>query len=317
MVFGHVERAIASNLSITYPALLFIDKVLYCFHMPVMFFLSGWLFWDLECRSKKKYAYDLVKCVISLYVPYLFAIYGYWAIKYFIYSGNETVKLNDLLTLWFTPKWNLWFLCALCLIRVSVLTMRWITNKCEVIFLCFLAYYLVTIVMNFDGQWANYLTYGVFYAYGMCLRNKYIKRNNLLLLTLGLLTIATIFFVLEYYTFCTLFAGMGVSGLFYLSRDKLKKIYNVFGVFGKYSLEIYICHFMGVSVSVKVLQHIGITNVYAICIFSTLFCVLYPLIVVFMYIYIKPLKWVRYIFHPYELIRNRAPQAQMKMVNEK
>ena len=67
------------------------------FHMPLLFIVSGMVRKDKENLTVKSFFSYLLKYVISLYVPYLLFGYIFWAVKFYIYAGNEPVTVTDAL----------------------------------------------------------------------------------------------------------------------------------------------------------------------------------------------------------------------------
>ena len=314
MVAGHVERAILSLLNTRIVQLLIFDRILYSFHMAVMFFLSGYLVNDLNIvkYDKEMYMSRIIKCMFKLYIPYLIWIYLYWFIKYFIYAGNEMVSISDLKVLWYTPRWNLWFLYALFVIQLLVLTIRCFTNNCYIIFSLFLGYYFLYIIyekiqVSNKIELIGWLSYGVFYSYGMLIRGRNIKQFSkyVCISSILLILLAILLNYDDLYIECMLCAGLGISTLMYKLRAYIERFFSIFGIIGQYSLEIYICHFIVVRFFTKIIIDIGVSNIYIIWISGTFLCLLFPLMIVFMYTYINPLRWIQYMFHSYSLLINR------------
>lgn len=161
--------------------------------------------------------------------------------------------------------------------------------------------------------------YGVFYAAGMMARDtsfigislpKYFRQQNAMLpnrvasfISIILLVCAILSGWNRAWTICMLFSGLAVSLLLYAARDYVERYFACLNIFGRYSLEIYICHFIGVSAIIKVLRLVHVSNIYMQWILGTMLCVTFPLLAVALYKYVKPLRWIKYLFHPYELVR--------------
>ncbi|PST49510.1 hypothetical protein COO72_01520 [Bifidobacterium callitrichos] len=311
MVAGHVERAVVSVGAGTGVLTVF-DMVLYSFHMPVMFFLSGFLVRDPGKRySTAECGERVLKSVVKLYVPYLFAVYAYWGVKMLFHAGNEPVSWHDVLTLWIMPRWNLWFLCALTLIEVIVAVFRRFSDRYALLLTMFLCYALWFVIagtgLDSDKPY-SWCAYGVFYVLGMIVRRYECdwKSRVVVLAALVLLGVAMVLLVLSVNPVGrVLCAGAAVSLLCFAGRSVLERRMRVLGLLGRYTLEIYLCHFIGVSVLVEACLASGMDDAYVIWMVCTLLCTLLPLLVVAAYIRVRPLAFLRYVFHPYSLLRSR------------
>lgn len=99
-----------------------IRQILYAFHMPLIFAVSGAVSDEeriKQIKGKKECVRYLGKCTVNLYVTYLFFGYLFWAVKYFLYQGNEPVTAQDALRLPFDySAWIPgWYLLALLVIK--------------------------------------------------------------------------------------------------------------------------------------------------------------------------------------------------------
>ncbi len=160
----------------------YLRQIVYSFHMPLMFMISGYVVKnytvDKENASSNvylSYISDFIKkTLLSLYVPYLIWGYLFWAVKYFIYAGNESVTLTDGLNLfWNCSAWVPgWYLLALLFIRIMDMLMQ-LANlelKYQGIF-----WLLLYILGGFADIYliSNICGFGVFFFVGRCLRNKH------------------------------------------------------------------------------------------------------------------------------------------------
>lgn len=103
---------------------IFIQKIIWSFHMPLFFSLSGVLFHIEKYNDYRTFSLKLFK---SLIVPYLFfsalALVGYWIIDrdYFhlLISGNFLIYGWDGLALWFVITLLICQLCVWTLFRIK------------------------------------------------------------------------------------------------------------------------------------------------------------------------------------------------------
>ena len=113
VVYGHVARGI-NNAGIKIPEKLYVlaDSIIYSFHMPLFFFLSGLFFYN---SFSKRGGINLVSSKINTIVyPYII-----WSILQGIMEAslskytNGNVSYSDVLTLLWSPRAQFWFLYAL------------------------------------------------------------------------------------------------------------------------------------------------------------------------------------------------------------
>lgn len=123
VVMGHMIHGIMNAGIVEVSELLqILDRIIYSFHMPLMFILSGYLsgyLYKNPARTLKTGIQNILKNIMSLYIPYLFFIYLYWGIGYFIFSGNDIVDMHMAGQLFYNPqKWHYWFFLVLCIIKI-------------------------------------------------------------------------------------------------------------------------------------------------------------------------------------------------------
>ena len=113
VVLGHVLRGLMNAGVIKDSATWnMLDNLIYLFHMPLFFFLSG-LFFE-QTLLRRGYAGLLKNNIFSLLLPLLVWSYVQFGLQY-IASGSANVKLtlNDVLTAPFPPRQQFWFLWTL------------------------------------------------------------------------------------------------------------------------------------------------------------------------------------------------------------
>lgn len=124
VVFGHAWRGVQGAGLIGEDGLfLWVDRLIYSFHMPLFFVLSG-LF--LERSLLRAPPTEVLKSrVVRLLWPlvlwsYIFAIFRASAGT----LANEPIAWSDILTAPFPPKWHFWFLWALFVLQAALLILR-------------------------------------------------------------------------------------------------------------------------------------------------------------------------------------------------
>lgn len=196
MVLGHI---------IDYHCLF--SKFFYAFHMPMFFFISGYLF-NHKSKEKCSFTYYISKKIKTLLIPYLFfgllgyiiyiARYGYSAepVKHLFYINDKYLPISE----------AIWFLSALFFADIIFfLSERYIKNR----FILFVTVFIVSVfgciqnrILNFDLPFSlgqafvglGFIYIGFLYK---TFENKYNIINSLPFVYLFLLTIVSIFLIFK------------------------------------------------------------------------------------------------------------------------
>lgn len=116
VVFGHVERGLRSADVLQNPLWGQIDFMVYTFHMPLFFYLSGMN----VVRSRAKSGF-LKRRAVAIVVPYfVFSILQ--GVIQIALAGqtNGSMSINALLMIFIAPLWPFWFLYVLMIYVVIV-----------------------------------------------------------------------------------------------------------------------------------------------------------------------------------------------------
>lgn len=122
VVLGHCIPDATSPTGISVPAYRWLHDVIYSFHMPLFFFLAGFMVSRQKMLARAQKPLDLVRKRISrLLVPYIFVGLCYAPFKMLL--SRFANKPYDISTLWqmvigINPDGELWFLYALFVITV-------------------------------------------------------------------------------------------------------------------------------------------------------------------------------------------------------
>ena len=122
VVLGHCIPDATSPTGISVPAYRWLHDVIYSFHMPLFFFLAGFMVSRQKMLVRTQKPLDLVRKRISrLLVPYIFVGLCYAPFKMLL--SRFANKPYDISTLWqmvlgINPDGELWFLYALFVITV-------------------------------------------------------------------------------------------------------------------------------------------------------------------------------------------------------
>jgi len=284
VVYGHVARGI-HNAGLYQNNLIYynlIDDIIYSFHMPLFFFISGLFF--IKSYQKKGLKLILNKFDRILY-PYIVwsIIQGIIEISLSKYT-TEPISLGNLVTILWDPRKQFWFLYALFLIFVLntiafIFLERYIKGVSRLVFLIFVIgsflfllkqrlpdYYFLQIVVS----------HYVYFCFGILFWKLFNDDYNSIFLSLGLLTIFLFFEYSVYYATILpsdtaimklILAFSGILTVISICKNLPAKILNIVSFVGVYSLEIYLMHIIfgsGVRMILKIFFNIMNTNVHLI-----------------------------------------------------
>lgn len=118
VVFGHVNRGLhSSGISVSNLFFAKIDSIIYSFHMPLFFFLSGLFFVSsIEKSTKKNFILNKINTIFYPYVIWSLLQGGTEVIlsKY----TNAKTNIIEVLSFPFHPRAQFWFLYALLMIFI-------------------------------------------------------------------------------------------------------------------------------------------------------------------------------------------------------
>lgn len=169
VVYGHVARGL-QKCGIELPARFYelADSVVYTFHMPLFFFLSGLFFYESFLRFGGKQL--VFKKIDTILYPYLVWSLLQGGIEVAL-SGhtNGATSMNDVLSLFWAPRAQFWFLYALfAIFLVSAVIYTVLPRKAIALVLpAFIVLYLLAPVWG--DHWAIRALFGnlVFFVFGI------------------------------------------------------------------------------------------------------------------------------------------------------
>jgi fucose 4-O-acetylase-like acetyltransferase len=132
VVFGHVNRGLYSaGISFSESGYQLLDSVIYTFHMPLFFFLSGLFF--VQSIERKGKAQFIVSKIDTLVYPYIIwsLLQGMVEVTLSRYTNNPS-NMSDVFTLFTQPRAQFWFLYALFMVFV-VATLLYNRNRFNLI----------------------------------------------------------------------------------------------------------------------------------------------------------------------------------------
>ena len=288
VVYGHVARGL-NSAGLGFELFRQIDNVIYAFHMPLFFLLSGYFF----LKSSEVGALSYFKSKVStILFPYLIWSLIQIVIMFFASNyTNGTISLNDVLT-FFLPRGQFWFLLALFFISTvniilfskfgsvglivsSVISLLYILIGTEI---------LVKDLKIFDDTLGNLLFFNVgilLYKEKSLLEHLVKRRFSFLVNTILFLSLESVLFIkgIDFSFFNLVLAISGslfvlqISNLNMFRSNHLKEI-------GRQSLTIYILHILVGSGSRIILMKIfKIDNVFINVVIGTTLGVYVPFLI--------------------------------------
>ncbi len=303
VVYGHVAKGLSNaGIEAQFKSFETITSVIYSFHMPLFFFVSGFFFYNsLIKRGGTKL---ILRKLDTVVYPYLIWSIFQGIIEVFLSnytSGNVTY--SEVFSLLWLPRAQFWFLYVL-FVFFSVPTIIFsIFSKKSVILLFLLSIILYVYPLNFSANLIFRLLKGyfVFFVFGIFF-SLYFKVEQISnLFSLSLLTSG---FIISQYLFhatlglhysdigfeSLLLALVSILFLVSLSSQISTLIPNkVLANIGKLSMAIYILHTLASSGARIVLSHVA--NVHSFEIHIIVGCLAGLLIPIFIVSIVNKLKF--------------------------
>ncbi len=168
VVYGHVARGLFNaEIPLNYDFYKSIDKLIYAFHMPLFFFISGYLYSSSILKKSTLYVLkDKIRSILYLYI--------FWSVLHGIVEvlmsdfTNGSVRMPDVMTVW-RPRAHFWFLYSLFLVFVIATLIYWV-RKDYIKYIVFLLaiglyYYPEMLQLGYISYWISpwlvYFTGGV------------------------------------------------------------------------------------------------------------------------------------------------------------
>lgn len=256
VVLGHVADGYlsAGTFPEQKPILLAIYNLIYAFHMPLFYCLSGFVFYLAYCVRREEKRKRFISQVLNLVWIYVFFSIALWVFKMiFSDSVNTQFGLRDLVNIPIKPLGEFWYIYVLIFIYVISYILE--NKQCDAVILG-VSYVMSSIVKLFtfgiDFPLKSIFYYFFFFYLGVFMAKRVrkpvvIKHTKEVLLGFGMIAILSWSICIIWKTsvhkipvFCTL-VGMVFCILAMCLFQHSKQI-KLFGFLGKYSLEIYTMH---------------------------------------------------------------------------
>jgi len=312
VVYGHVARGVFSaGLPMDEAEFVLVDSIIYSFHMPLFFFLSGLFFFDsLQKRGRGGLIINKVDTIIYPFIVWSL-LQGTFEVVLSNYTNGQ-VTLTEVLSLFWMPRAQFWFLYALFLVFVvcAFLYARADRRYFLPLVMLFGALFVFQQELTVNNMTRFILGNTVFFALGVWFNEVkafFLARYTQLTLFFGAL------FVIGQYLFHITFglnykdAGLPVLALATLSIFFMIALSMWLGQFrvnwflfiGASSMTIYLMHILaGSGVRVILSKFMGIDSIAAHLVLGTLVGIAAPLVaqVVIsrynLYFLLTPPKWM-------------------------
>lgn len=275
VVYGHVARGLASaRLPINQDWFELVDSIIYSFHMPLFFFLSGLFFHDsLIRRGRLGLIANKVDTIVYPYVVWSL-LQGFFEVALSSYT-NGHVNMGEVLSFPWQPRAQFWFLYAL--FQVFVVCSLVYAWKGRRYFLAPVLFFATLYVFRIDhplsGQLVFVLNSAVFFSLGVWfneVKESFNARRMELLLLFGALFLAGqyVFHIalgLNYRSGGVQALGLATISIFFtisLSMCLARFRSNWLLFLGASSMSIYVTHILAGSGARVILQKLmGIESI--------------------------------------------------------
>lgn len=307
VVVGHVVLGYlrAGTFSEHQWSLQLTHDLIYSFHMPLFFLISGFLYKLTWSKKNTGLLINIVNKFLNLIPMYLLFSVVFWVFKYYgsLYGNiqmSDHYNFIDLFNIYITPLAYLWFLYVLIWLFVFVPILESLF-KPLLVFISFLMLYLFLPPVEGIFKIINSIIYGgvyftlgsVIYIYYEHIKN--IISNNLLIIGFISIFMASISFpyITEHNIFksvCALGASSFVAILFFKLKDR--KCVTFWNVCGRYSLGIYILHLYFTGPLRTVFKYLFIDNIMVVLILSCIISTIAPIFIVMFFDKFKMTSWI-------------------------
>ncbi len=278
VVYGHVARGLYNaKIEMNVNSFQLIDSIIYSFHMPFFFFLSGLFFYDsLQKRTVTGFLANKFDTLVYIYIVWSL-IQDIIQLAFNKWTNNE-VTISEIIKLFSDPRGQFWFLYALTVIIIfSTLVYRRLESKYFIVVFILGALALCLNIPTLENLQMYYIkAYFVFFAFGVYFKNIQgwlYETKHVLIVPLTILTVA-----LHWMFQAKLELGFDIFGstvfLFFLALSSIIFIVLLSMVLAEYpitlikligtsSMVIYLVHIItGSGIRILLQKIFGIDNFY-------------------------------------------------------
>lgn len=285
VVFGHVLL----GLQFVYPYIVdrgaygIVYSAIVAFHMPLFFFVSGYLY-NKKIEEKKEYITYIKRKLIGLGIPYLEFNFIYTLCGTIM--GDDKYNAKNLMRIWYRPISHFWFLYVLMVIFIFYpIIKKYI--KVEIIVCCALIIDFL-LISFFSGVLYKIAIYFPFFCIGNLVRDKKINIIGkqklavtvvLFVIILVLKKYISINYIGNIVNFLLAMTGIvSFSNIMNCLCCMKKRISKIAVHLGKNTMPIYLCHSLFVSMGRSLMIRMGIVNVHLLIWSGVLIGVVIPII---------------------------------------
>lgn len=293
----------------------FAYDMIYAFHMPLFFMISGYVYKS----NKEKVSKILIKNIIIFYIPYLFFNYLYWAER-IIASRIFGLQLarNDYpsaIQLLWTGDSMTWFLLSMLLVKI-VFNMLDIYASDVITLSVFSLLFWFSCIFP-QNKLFYYLQWGIFFCVGYVIRRYFVDRkwmNIIYIACVNMFLIGVDRYILSGLDkFVKIFVGISIF-IMYMSIENIP--HNTFlALCGRNSMVIYMIN--GLSQFVCYYVIVEVIHIKAPIIVLCLIIILQLLLaftMIGLFTKVKCLQWMQIIFYPYKYLSEKKEGEKRKMV---
>ncbi|MBR0257354.1 MAG: acyltransferase family protein [Synergistaceae bacterium] len=317
VVFYHLITSVRHlNIDFTHSSCVY--SFLASFHMPLFFMISGYVHGIKDRYADGKgWLFHAKRDFAGLYIPCMILSLIYFAIKYFLFSGNtmmnDTPTLEELCA---TPYMGLslyWFLAALFFIKLLHLMFECRVKSMRVISFFWVILFIMISLFRFClPEFIARFSYGIYFHAGYVIQRKNLMpcgKHSCSFYGAVMILTGALCFLVPYVrggadTFTRTAAAMCISlGLFTVFYALGIKT-SFLSLCGVYSIMIYALHsyaFVALKFAYKLLGMSSFIHPVASYVMGLLAGVMMPLLVVWVYKNVRCLRWIEYIFYPGKL----------------
>lgn len=329
VVFGHIIwfRTTPQIFSV-------VNDIIYLFHMPAFFALSGYLFGLKETNHKP--AFIINKKLIQLGIPYLLFSILYFTIKFLLQNivrVETNVSLNDFLQILFFPNVSssvYWFLFVLILYFIIFsLTKEKISVLLSLTILSILAYIIwkSNLIHLYNDCFEYFIGYAFCFSTGMLFghfHDKIYWKNPSIISIFATLVLFFILFAIPFaykirclwhnegkniyiaiVSLLLLFGGCSFIGFITILISKTTFVKKMFMKIGEDSWYIYLLHPYFLNITRNLLVHIEKLPSFCYLLISLIAGTVLPLI---FGIIIRKVSLFDFAFYPYKYIKPKIKE---------
>ena len=291
VVYGHVVRGlIKSGMDDNLVVHQYIDSIIYTFHMPLFFFLSGLFF--LQTFRKSGATGLLSKKIDTLF--YMYVIWSLFQGSIEVILGqftNNAISMYEVLNLLVEPRMQFWFLYALIMLFMLTTLVYTVIPKLSVYILIGISALLYIYAAELPQGLNSYLVYQnlIFFTFGIGvyqLKDLRIHFNMPIFIGLvGAFIVSQYLFHLNHTyeergLYSLIIAIIAIAMTVQAALGLMKFDLKWLKLIGVYSLSIYLIHILtGSGIRVVLTKILGVENFYIHLLCGLLFGLLLPMIV--------------------------------------